>query len=62
MNKPRFTRMVFLCAVIVIELAAIVMITKSIVRDTSPALGIVFLCVGMVMMIIAMATKPGKAS
>ncbi|MBW3565295.1 MAG: hypothetical protein KY459_11260 [Acidobacteria bacterium] len=52
--------MILLVSAIVIEVAAIVLIVKSIVTDSSPTLGIIFLAVGMTMLVIGLATRSKK--
>lgn len=42
---------------IVIELAGVLLIAKATATDTSPAFGIVMLGIGLIVMVIAKATK-----
>ena len=52
------TKMILMWSGIVIELAGIVLIAKSISSDSSPAMGIILLSIGVITMVIGMAQKP----
>lgn len=57
MNKGKRAKMVLLVSAIVIELAAIIIITKSIAADSSPTQGIILLGFGLVFLVIALSRK-----
>jgi hypothetical protein len=51
------SKILLLAAAIVIEIAAIFLITKSISSDSSPVIGIVFLAIGLMFLIIGITSK-----
>ena len=51
------TKMILLWSGIIIELAGIVLIAKSMGSDTSPATGIILLSIGIITMVIGMGQK-----
>lgn len=55
------SKMVLIWSGIVIEFAGIALIAKSMGSDSSPAVGIALLAIGVVMMVIGMATKPKES-
>mgnify|MGYP001583582305 CR=1 FL=1 len=61
MNKAKKAKMVFLASVVVIELAAVIMIVKSITTDSSPTTGITFLAIGLIFLVIGMTRKSENA-
>lgn len=50
-------KMVLLVSAIVIELAAVIMIVKSITTDLSPTQGLIFLAIGLVFLVIGLTRK-----
>ena len=59
MNKEKRGKMVLLVSAIVMELAAIIIIAKSIATDSSPMQGLTFLAIGLVFLVIAISKKAG---
>ena len=59
MKNPQ---MVLMWTGIVMELAGIVLIAKSMGSDSSPAMGIILLGIGVVVMVIGMARKSKRFS
>ena len=57
MNKAKRAKMVLLVSAIVIELAAVIIIAKSIATDSSPTQGIILLGFGLVFLVIAISRK-----
>jgi hypothetical protein len=57
MNKAKKSKMVLLVSAIVIELAAVIMIAKAYFTDSSPTTGLTFLAIGLVFLVIGIATK-----
>jgi len=57
MNKAKRTKMVHLVSAIVIELAAVIIIAKSIATDSSPTQGIILLGFGLVFLVIGITRK-----
>ena len=55
------TKMILMWSGIVIELAGIVLIGKSIGSDSSPAIGIILLSSGVITMVIGMAQRPKQS-
>ena len=60
MTKPSQIKVVLLIAAIVIELASIIVIAKSTAKGTSPAVGIILLSMGVIIMVIALLQKPAS--
>ena len=57
MNKAKRGKILFLLSAIVIELAAIIIIVKSLATDSSPTQGIILLGFGLVFLVIAITRK-----
>jgi len=51
------SKILLLSASLVIEAAAIILISKSIASDSSPAIGIIFLTIGLTFLIIGITSK-----
>ncbi|MEP6596230.1 MAG: hypothetical protein ABJA71_09795 [Ginsengibacter sp.] len=51
------TKMMLLVPAIVIELAAVIMITKAYVTHSSPTNGLTFLAIGLVFLVIGITRK-----
>ena len=50
-------KMVFLVSAIIIEISAVIMITKAILTDSSPTQGLMFLSIGLVFLVIGITKK-----
>ena len=57
MNKAKKNKMVAWVCVIIIEIVAVLLITKAIVTGSSPWTGILFLIVGLFFLLIAIKGK-----
>ncbi len=57
MSKAKRNKMVLLVSAIVMEIGAVIMITKAIATDSSPTQGLMFLAFGLVFLVIGMTRK-----